>query len=104
MDIVSNFKLGIKHKKSEIIVKKTKQNHSILNAFWNESLVRGYKAEGDFYKVYLKYNVWGEPLLKKISAVSKPGKRVYFRLSNNMSVKLNNILFINTTSGVFSVE
>ena len=95
--------MGIKHKKSEIVVKKTILNKGILNAFWNESLIRGYKSEGTFYRVYLKYNVWGESLLKKISTVSKPGKRVYTGFCNK-SVKLNSILFINTPLGIFSLK
>jgi small subunit ribosomal protein S8 len=53
----------------------------ILNLLYKEGYIRGFKKvyinKKLHIKVLLKYDLEGNPVIKKISRVSKPGRRIY---------------------------
>ena len=106
-DMIARIKNGImrSHKKIEMpaSVFKTK----ILEVLKNEGFIIDYTIDDDTSKkqnimINLKYH-YGDPVIKTIERISKPGRRVYSRA--NSIPKINNglgIAIISTPKGVMS--
>ena len=104
-DMLSRIKNAQKVYKAEVRVKYSKICIHILNILVEEGYINGYKLiKDDLYsiQVYLKY--YNEkPVIKNITRISKPGKRIY--VSNKTLWKASNGLGLNilsTSKGVLS--
>jgi len=88
LNILAKLRTALKHKKSEVVIKNTKFNKNILNALLSNRLIIGFSISTLTLKVFLKYDYFGNSIIKKIQVFSKPGKRVYKKkIIDNNSVK-----------------
>ena len=79
-NMISSIKNGQKSKKNSILIEKTKFCELVLKVLWDEGYILGYSNLTHLshkLEVYLKYDSSGKPAIKKITAISKPGRRVY---------------------------
>ena len=102
-NLVSNLNICLKKNKVVLLEKESKFVKKLLDAFWNAKIIVGYQILNQgFIKIFLKYKYWGKPLIKKISIISKPGKRVYKRIYELKKIQGNSLLFLNTSKGILS--
>tara|TARA_Y100001970_G_C13772468_1_gene621187 strand:- start:187 stop:585 length:399 start_codon:yes stop_codon:yes gene_type:complete len=85
-DMLARIKNAHQAKKSYTSCFKSKLNLNVLNVLKNEGYIRDFedyeKRKGiNFIKIQLKYYN-GTPVIKKINRVSKPGIRVYSKISD----------------------
>ena len=93
-------KLFVLHFKSNTLVQ-------ILNVLIKEGYIIGYSIINqnnvEFLKIFLKYNEHGQPLIKQIVRVSKPGQRLHYKISDLKEFKNNlGIFILSTTHGIIS--
>lgn len=63
---------------------------NILKILYKKGFIRGfkvyYKGQNNnkkvFVKVFLKYEITGQPVIKNVNIISKPSKRVYVSIKN----------------------
>lgn len=81
-DMLARIRNGQRAGKAVIRVPASRHKASVLGVMQDEGYIRGYK-EVDMgnnkkeFEVELKYDQ-GEPVIKKMRRVSRPGRRVYF--------------------------
>ena len=79
---------------------KTKLTIALLNILWNEGFILGYKVSYlnlEFLKVFLKYKE-NKPVINSIKLISKPGRRLYYKVSQLWKLDSKKKLFILSTS------
>lgn len=93
--------------KSKVSTPMSKIRGRVLDVLQSEGYIRGY-AEIDYdggqseYEIELKYYE-GTPVIKNISRVSKPGRRVYTSVSSMPTVKNGlGVSILSTPKGVMS--
>lgn len=86
----------------------------ILNVLYTEGFILGYTFVNlpenliqKYIKVLLKYNLYGKPLINKITVLSKPGLRKYVTVTDlillrKRNITLNNLYIVSTSQGVMS--
>jgi len=79
----------------------------ILNILYKEGYIRGFKKsyvnKKLFVKVLLKYDLEGNPIIKKISRVSKPGCRVYSSIKSIWKIKSGlGVFILSTPKGILT--
>ncbi len=85
----------------------SKLRASVLEALRREGYIRGYSAEAlrpgiSQIRIELKYNE-GEPVIKEIHRVSKPGRRVYSKIKELPRVYAGlGVSILSTPRGVLS--
>lgn len=85
-----------KRGKVTVPVPSTKLNQNILQALKLEGYIQDFAREQNFFIVYLGY-------ITEIIRVSKPGKRVYVRVTEINKVKRGlGILLLSTSKGILS--
>jgi len=93
--------------KSKIYVKASKKIKSILNLLWNENLIAGYSVTNkdvNIIKIFLKYKN-KTPVIAKVKALSKPGKRIFLKTKHLWKINDNSgLLIISTSKGLLSIE
>ena len=105
--MLTTLRNGAQAKKSQVHVPDSKLKRSILDVFKREGYIRGYEVSEvrknvRLLVVELKY-YQGETVIKEISRISKPSRRVY--CAANDIPKIHNGLGIgvlSTSSGVLS--
>ena len=80
-DMLSRIRNGVLANKKLVEMPMSKIRHNIARILTQENYIRGYKivptdGPSPVIKIYLKYNN-GEPVLKGIQRISKPGRRIY---------------------------
>jgi small subunit ribosomal protein S8 len=107
-DTLSNFfsktKNGYLAKKKKIIQFKSKQIINILNILLKEGLIRSYKISKknkNIIYIYLKYKN-NKPILKQISRISKPSRRIYIKNKDLFTLNKKGIYIISTSLGIFT--
>ena len=106
-DMLTRIRNGQQARKSDITVPASKLRENVLEVLKREGFIRGYSRVNlrkgiDELKVELKYHE-GEPVIREISRVSRPGRRVYAGVQN--LPKFYNglgISVLSTPSGVMS--
>jgi|NOAtaT_6_FD_contig_71_1247203_length_2931_multi_2_in_0_out_0_3 small subunit ribosomal protein S8 len=93
-------KLFVVHYKSKSLVR-------ILNVLIKEGFIVGYSTVTSkdliLLKIFLKYHENGAPLINQIIRVSKPGQRIYFKISDLKEFKNSlGIYILSTTKGIIS--
>ena len=80
----------------------SKLNLNVLQVLKDEGYIRDYNTEDIKIKIDLKYND-GEPVIKKIKRISKPGIRVYSKINElPKSYGGLGIAILSTSKGVMS--
>ena len=85
-DMLARIKNAHRAKKSSTSCFKSKLNMNVLTVLKDEGYIRDFKdfeeSKGvNFIKIELKYYN-GDPVIKKIKRISKPGIRVYSKISD----------------------
>mgnify|MGYP001335749973 FL=1 len=105
-DLLTRIRNGQQIKKSKIACPASKTKVSILKVLKEEGFIRDYEiVETEKRKnieISLKYH-YGEPVIKEIIRVSKPGMRVYSSVKN-MPVYKNNmgVSILSTSKGIMT--
>ena len=83
---------------------------NILRILYLEGYIRGFENRWDAQKgkfvirVFLKYNVSGEPIIEKVFRVSTPGRRIYVSTKTLWQPKTSKGLFVLSTPKGFLVD
>jgi len=87
-------------KRKFVFQPKTKLTIALLNILWNEGFILGYKVSHlnlEFLKVFLKYKE-NKPVINSIKLISKPGRRLYYKVSQLWKLDSKKKLFVLSTS------
>jgi len=106
-DMLTRIRNGLQARKSVVSTPASKTRQRILDVLQREGYIRGYsRDEGEAAKasisIELKYHE-GEPVIRTIARVSKPGRRVYSsvrdlpRVHNGLGISI-----VSTPKGVLS--
>ncbi len=105
-DLLARIRNGQQAGKSSIESPASKLRSSVLEVLKKEGYIRGYEAVQDGNKLNLRIELKyfeGEPVIKTISRVSKPGRRVYSGISELPKVRGGlGISILSTPRGVMS--
>jgi len=104
-DMFTRLRNGQKAKKFSILIPQSKLCSQLLDIFYKENLISGYKISLEnpkMFEIILKYYK-GNSLIKKIIPISKPSNRIY--ISTKDLWKLNtglNLVILSTSKGILS--
>jgi small subunit ribosomal protein S8 len=104
-DMLTRIRNGQKTKLLNVNLPLSKLKCTVLDVLKNEGYIAGYttQPEDRNIAIELKYSRLGEPAIREIHRVSKPGKRVYSAISdlpeyfNSMGIHI-----LSTSKGVMS--
>ncbi len=105
-DMLTRIRNGQRAKKDSVLSPASKLRANVLEVLTREGYIRGYTEEADgahkALRIELKY-FEGEPAIKHVARVSKPGRRVYSG-SKELPVVRNGlgITIVSTPKGVLS--
>lgn len=106
-DMLTRIRNGQRARMASVASPASKLRSNVLEVLKREGYIRGYSQEElrpgiNQLKIELKYNE-GEPVIKEISRVSKPGRRVYSKISDLPRVYNGlGIAILSTPRGVMS--
>jgi small subunit ribosomal protein S8 len=106
-DLLARIRNGQQAHKDSVVSPASKIRANVLEVLQREGYIRGYSradaAPGtNEFKIELKY-VDGEPVIREITRVSKPGRRVYSRIGDLPRVYNGlGISILSTPRGVMS--
>jgi small subunit ribosomal protein S8 len=106
-DLLSRIRNGQQAHKESVVSPASKIRANVLEVLQREGYIRGYsRSDGrpgmNEFKIELKY-VDGEPVIREITRVSKPGRRVYSRIADLPRVYNGlGISILSTPRGVMS--
>jgi len=106
-DLLARIRNGQQAHKDSVVSPASKIRANVLEVLQREGYIRGYsRAEArpgiSEFKIELKY-VDGEPVIREITRVSKPGRRVYSRIGDLPRVYNGlGISILSTPRGVMS--
>ena len=106
-DMLTRIRNGLRAKKSAVNAPASKLRGNVLDVLRREGYIRGFSREDirpgiAEFKIELKY-VDGEPAIREIARVSKPGRRVYSRIADLPRVYNGlGIAILSTPRGVMS--
>jgi small subunit ribosomal protein S8 len=105
-DLLSRIRNAQMRNKSKVISPSSKLRESVLEVLKSEGYIRGYavveKDGRSEIEIELKY-FDGEPVIREIERVSKPGRRVYTSVKN--MPRINNglgVTIVSTPKGVMA--
>ena len=106
-DMLARIKNGQLRKKESVLMPASRFRGNVLDVLHREGYIRGFKKveienNKNEFKIELKY-VDGEPVIKEISRVSTPGRRVYSKI-NDLPRNFDGlgISILSTSKGVLS--
>ena len=105
-DLLTRIRNGQQIKKSKIVCPSSKTKVSIAKVLKEEGFIRDYQIldgeKGKNIEISLKY-YYGEPVIKEIVRISKPGMRVYSSVKNMPLYKNNmGISILSTSKGIMT--
>jgi small subunit ribosomal protein S8 len=106
-DLLARIRNGQQAHKDSVVSPASKIRANVLEVLQREGYIRGYsrgeaRAGINEFKIELKY-VDGEPVIREITRVSKPGRRVYSRIDDLPRVYNGlGISILSTPRGVMS--
>ena len=105
-DMLTRIRNGLQAKKDSVLTPSSKLRVRVLDVLQREGYIRGYTAEEvgghDGIRIELKY-FEGQPAIRHVARVSKPGRRVYSgskelpRVRNGLGITI-----VSTPRGVLS--
>ena len=105
-DLLTRIRNGQQVKKSSVICPASKIKLDILKVLKEEGYIRDYSESegirGKVIEIFLKY-FHGDPVIREIVRISKPGLRIYSSVKN-MPVYKNNmgVSIVSTSKGVMT--
>ena len=106
-DMLTRIRNATRSRHAACVAPASKLRANVLEALKREGFIRGYQAEElrpgiSQLRIELKYNE-GEPVIKEITRVSKPGRRVYSGIKDLPRVYAGlGISILSTPRGVLS--
>lgn len=106
-DMITRIRNAQRSRHSNCVAPASKLRANVLEALKREGFIRGYSAEElrpgvAQLRIELKYNE-GEPVIKEITRVSKPGRRVYSKIKELPRVYAGlGVSILSTPRGVLS--
>lgn len=105
-DLLTRIRNGQQVRKAKVVCPHSKIKEAILKVLKEEGFIRGFELsedeKGKILEISLKY-FEGEPVIKEISRVSKPGMRVYSSVKDMPSFKNNmGVTILSTSKGVMT--
>ena len=106
-DMLTRIRNGQQAKKDSVLTPASKLRANVLEVLKREGFIRGYSREElrpgiNELRIELKY-VDGEPVIREIDRVSKPGRRVYSKIADLPRVYNGlGIAILSTPRGVMS--
>ena len=102
-DMLTRIRNGQKAGKATIVSPASKLRAGVLDVLKREGYIRGYQQSGAIeLKIELKYHE-GHPVIREISRVSRPGRRVYSKVAELPRVYNSlGISILSTPRGVMS--
>ena len=106
-DLLTRIRNGQRANKSAVMSPGSKQRVNVLEVLKREGYIRGYEAATDdrqlpILRIELKYHE-GEPVIREVHRVSKPGRRVYSKIKDLQTVYNGlGISILSTPRGVLS--
>lgn len=106
-DMITRIRNAQRSRHANCVAPASKLRANVLEALKREGFIRGYQAEElrpgvAQLRIELKYNE-GEPVIKEITRVSKPGRRVYSKIKELPRVYAGlGVSILSTPRGVLS--
>ena len=105
-DLLTRIRNGQRARKDSVVSPASKLRTRVLDVLQREGYIRGYSEEDmgpvKGVRIELKY-FEGQPAIKHVARVSKPGRRVYSAISDLKPVKNGlGISILSTSKGVMS--
>ena len=106
-DMIARIKNAAQRKRSKVITPASKMRERVLDVLQAEGYIRGYhvvERPGHFpeFEIELKY-ANGQPAIREIKRVSKPGRRVYSGVAELETVANGlGVAILSTPKGVMS--
>ena len=106
-DMITRIRNAQRSRHANCVAPASKLRANVLEALKREGFIRGYAAEElrpgiSQLRIELKYNE-GEPVIKEITRVSKPGRRVYSKIKELPRVYAGlGVSILSTPRGVLS--
>ena len=106
-DMLARIKNGQHRKKESVVMPASRFRGNVLDVLHREGYIRGFKKveienNKNEFEIELKY-VDGEPVIKNISRVSTPGRRVYSKIKDlQRNFDGLGISILSTSKGVLS--
>ncbi len=106
-DTLTRIRNGQRARKSAVTAPASKLRENVLGVLQREGYIRGFERYNvrpgvDELRIELKYNE-GEPVISRITRVSKPGRRVYAKIKDLPRVYNGlGISILSTPQGVMS--
>ena len=105
-DMLTRIRNGQQAKKDSVLSRASKLRANVLEVLTHEGYIRGYEADESgkhpALRIELKY-FEGEPAIKHVARVSKPGRRVYSGSAELPTVRNGlGITIVSTPRGVLS--
>jgi len=101
-DMLTKLRNGQKSRANSVTHMKTKLCENVLEVFIREGVIFSYQSSLKETKIELKY-VDNEPAIKKVSCVSRPGRRVYTSVKSLWDVHQGlGFLVLSTPKGILS--
>jgi len=100
-DLLARIQNGIGRGKETVLVPKTKMNTAILEVLKKSEMIEGFDEVEGGVNAHLIYD--DEPLLSKLTMISKPGQRIYVS-SKEITPVMNGrgISIISTSKGLMT--
>ncbi|MBI5121655.1 MAG: 30S ribosomal protein S8 [Rhodospirillales bacterium] len=106
-DLLTRIRNGQRARKASVVAPASKLRENVLDVLKREGYIRGYGRANcrpgiDEITIELKYNE-GEPVIREISRISTPGRRVYSKIKDLPKVYNGlGISILSTPKGVMS--
>lgn len=85
-DMLARMRNALMVRHQEVVVPHSKMKEAMADLFVNEGYVKNFRVANDGNRkniiIHLKYNEYGESVIRGIKRVSKPGQRVYVNTKN----------------------
>ena len=91
-------KKTISHKSSNFLIQ-------IIKQFQKLGLISGFYQKNNLLFIYLKYDIFGNCVIKKLELMSKPGSKLYknlFNIEKICSHNPSNLYLLSTSLGVLN--
>jgi small subunit ribosomal protein S8 len=101
-DMLTRIRNGQHARKSVVPCPASRQRRNVLEVLKREGYIRDFSTEDREIRIELKYQE-GEPAIKEIDRVSKPGRRVYSKINDLKMVYGGlGISILSTPQGIMS--
>ncbi len=106
-DMLTRIRNGLLRRKDSVLMPASRFRGNVLDVLHREGYIRGFKKielenQKNNFQIELKYSD-GEPVIKEISRVSTPGRRVYSKISDlQRNFDGLGISILSTSKGVLS--